>query len=250
MKGERFGAAIRLAVVEARRAVECKKSVAVVFAFVLFYAFFPTVIVREIVRELPAGAGVSVRSVTSAFVNLYCFVYALSMALFIVQTLSMDVFVSDKRSGAMAVQMACPVSVRVLWASKSLAVAVVGYASTLLATVLFNVALPRVVPGHAGAPDLWALLYVTVVLPVLVAEIASTAGAAQMLSKSYSSMNFMLFALAFVILGVPSFLASKMTQVRPEHMFAIYTGIAVSLLVWLLWVSQRLIDKQRIVLTS
>jgi hypothetical protein len=236
---------------ELKRIISNTRNVAVIFAFVVFVSLMPAILLAISLPEISIGGQVTIDKVVQAFIQVYFFTYTVSIAIFIVFTLSMDIFISDKKEKALEVLLAGPLSLRTLWLAKSTALFIISYSASVAATGFFiisvNLFLGR---GFIYLPDILMWLYGTTVLPIIIFLIISLAGIGQMALKKFSAVNFFLFLVAFLVMGIPSFLISRLALLNTSAFFWMYVGIAIVLLLLAVWMQRMLLDKERVILSS
>lgn len=234
---------------ELKRVLNYNRNIAVIVGFFVFMSFIPAVILKESMKHMPAGVNLTQAEMLKAFIRMYFFTYTVSLAVFLVQSISMDVFIADKKEKALDVLLAGPISIRELLMAKTLALFSIVYPIALLATLIFIIAANLFVAGRISyLPDYLMWIYLFTVLPVLSLSVTGISGAWQMVSKRFSAANFFLFLIAFIVMGIPSFLVSRMANVDTVAFMWIYGPITLSLVVILMLVMRFFLNKERIVL--
>jgi len=236
---------------ELKRVVNNIRNVVAIFAFILFVSLFPVIMFVTNLSEIPIEGKIIIDTVVYAFIRVYFFTYTVSLAVFTVFTVSMDIFISDKKEKALDVLLALPVSLRTIWLAKSITLFIISYLASVIATGIFIISINLfLMRGFIYLPDILMWLYVVTVLPIIIFLIISLTSILQLALKRYTVVNLSLFLVAFIVTGVPSFLISRLSQLNTSTYFWIYVGIAIILAMLNALIQRILLDKERIILSS
>jgi ABC-type transport system involved in multi-copper enzyme maturation permease subunit len=236
---------------ELKRVVNNIRNVVAIFAFILFVSLFPVIMFVTNLSEIPVERNITIDTLVYAFIRVYFFTYTVSLAVFTVFTVSMDIFISDKKEKALDVLLALPVSLRTIWLAKSITLFIISYLASVIATCIFIISINLfLMRGFIYLPDILMWLYEVTVLPIIIFLIISLTSILQLALKRYTVVNFSLFLVAFIVTGVPSFLISRLSQLNTSTYFWIYVGIAIILAMLNALIQRVLLDKERIILSS
>jgi len=236
---------------ELKRSLSNTRNLAVIIAFVIFVSVVPPIILATALPEIPVGGPVTKEMLVNAFIRIYFFTYTISLAVFIIHAISMDVFITDKKEKALDVLLTGPVSIRTLWLAKSASLFVISYPAALSASALFIVSTNLILQeGFKYLPDLLMWVYAITILPSIIFLVIALAGILQMVLKRFSAVNFFLFLIAFIVMGVPSLLISRLAEFDARALFGLYAAITLIMALATAWLQKALLDKERIVLSS
>jgi len=239
-----------LAIEETKRALSNKRNLAVIFGFIIFASLVPAVILSATLKEIPKNIPISKDELIISFIKLYFFTYSISLALFIIHAISMDIFVSDKKERALEVLLTYPISVRTLWLAKSLALFTISYPSAVITSGLFIISANILIAkGWRYFPDVLMLVYAVTLLPILIFLVIALAGVWQLIARRFSAVNFILFLIAFIVMGVPSFLVSRLSVIHTTTFVGIYLIISIVLALIIFFVERLFLTKERVVLS-
>lgn len=241
---------IVLACEELKRIMSYNRNVAVMLAFFLFVSFVPIFVLKQGIQELPTGVA-SPAQMLREFTRLFFFTYSVSLVIFLIHAISMDIFISDKKEGALVFLLTTPIGLKNLWLAKSLALFILGYSTTLLSTLVFVICANLILLGKVTClPDSIMVFYLFSVLPVLIFSTTTLAGLGQIIARRFSAINFFLFLIAFVVMGIPSFLVNRLTVVNTSVFFWIYSGVTVFVVITVVIAQKIFLNKERVVLSS
>lgn len=234
---------------EIKRILSYNRSIAVLIVFFIFMVFVPTIILKVNLNEVPKGVDLSQVDMFKVFIKIYFFTYTVSLAVFLVHSMSMDTFITDKKERALEALLCSPLSVKEIWMSKVLALFLISYPIALLATMVFVVGSNLMIVGKIYyLPDGLMWIYLFTILPMLTFSVTGISGIWQMVSKRFSAVNFLLFLIAFIIMWVPPFLVSRIDNFNTSTFMWIYSFITLLIIVILIISVRLFLDKERIVL--
>ena len=78
---------------ELKRVVNNIRNMVAIFAFILFVSLFPVIMFVTNLSEIPIEGKIIIDTVVYAFIRVYFFTYTVSLAVFTVFTVSMDIFI-------------------------------------------------------------------------------------------------------------------------------------------------------------
>lgn len=104
------------------------------------------------------------------FVKIYFFTYTISLAVFLVHNMFMDIFISDKKERALEALLCSPLSVREIWMSKVLALFLINYQIALLAIMVFVIGSNLMIVGKIYYLEdclMWVYSFITLLIIVI-----------------------------------------------------------------------------------
>ncbi len=176
------------------------------------------------------------------------FFLSLSIALFVAYTATAQVFLLEKREGVIETLMCAPVSLRQIWAGKTVAGLVPAWVTSILA-VLLLVGLSSVKAEAVIIPDIAVMFHVLVTVPVFIAAFIGLVGFGQLLlgMKENRLLSFIVFMPAFAALYGSGFAVAGGLSVSWSHVL-IFLGASVGLL-GVAGFLTRFLSRERIVTT-
>lgn len=232
---------------ELKRIISYYKNVVITILFLGFFVVVPVVLFNRIIEELAVKDVVPIAGLVEGLYKFYVFSYLFSCAMFIIYTISMDTFISDKKEKALDVVLSTPMSLSDLWIGKTAALFTISYGASLVAAFGFAAVLSSI---HGIWPGDWAtFVYLFLVFPILTFSLIALGGVGQLISKRFTGVNSLLFFIAFFIIFVSSFLVERLLELNSTLLLAAYLGLAL-LLILVNYISYKtFFNKEKVVLT-
>jgi len=176
------------------------------------------------------------------------FFLSLSIALFVAYTTTAQIFLLEKREGVIETLMCAPVSLRQIWAGKTVAGLMPSWLISVFA-VLLLVILSSVKAGALLVPDVSVILHVLVTVPLFIAAFIGLVGFGQLLlgMKENRLLNFIVFMPAFATLYGSGFAVASGLAVSWKYVL-IFFGASLTLLGIAAFLT-RFLSRERIVTT-
>lgn len=238
---------ISIATEETKRIVSYARNMTVIVLFILFFTVAPVFMFDEIINELSKILSVELEYIINSLFKFFVFSFLLSCSLFVIFTISMDTFVSDKKERALDSVLAAPVSLNDVWLGKSAALFIISYLTSIISTLGFSLTL-YILYGH-WPKDILSWVYLFTIFPVLTFSLISLAGIAQLISKRFVGISTGIFYISFIFMFLSSFLVNQLLTIKPLYLFGIYTSVAI-LLIFFNWIARKKIfTKEKIILS-
>ncbi len=176
------------------------------------------------------------------------FFLSLAIAIFMAYVSTGQVFLLEKRDGVIETLMCAPVSLRQIWAGKTIAGVVPSWLVAIFATLLL-LTITSIRTGAALIPGAATTIHVLFTVPVFVAAFTSLVGFVQLLlgMRENRLLNFLLFVPAFAALYGSGFAVALGLNISWEYV-AIPLGGSLVLLGIAAYLT-RYLSRERIVTT-
>lgn len=237
---------------EINAAIKNKKSLGtIIFTMVLMIAI-PICIYISMMRDIKVPISDDMSNPASMFlelfVNIFCFNYSIALPLLFIYGLAFDAFFGEKMKKTIETLLATPLTPRSILLGKTLGIFSIAYPATIIATIGFVLAVNLVAQqGILYLPGYLALVHLFIILPLLCFFIIGVVGEIQLIVRDFKAGNFIIFAIGFLFLFIPSIVGRELTT--PKNMVIIYlvlTGVMALLMYFLM----RFITKERIIISS
>jgi ABC-2 type transport system permease protein len=181
-------------------------------------------------------------------INGAIFFLSLSIAIFTAYTTTAQIFLLEKREGVIETLMCAPVSLRQIWAGKTVAGVVPSWLVSLFAAIMVMV-ISGIKSKTLLIPDIAVIVNVLVVVPVFISAFVGLVGFGQLLlgMKENRLLSFIIFMPAFAALYGSGFAIASNLDVSWLHV-GIVLCIALALLGLGTWLTGFL-NRERIVTT-
>lgn len=144
--------------------------------------------------------------------------------------------------------LATPLTPRCILFGKTLGIFSIAYPVTIITTISFILAANLSAPeGISYLPDYLIWVHLFTVLPFLCFFIIGTVGAIQLIVRDFKAGNFVIFAIGFLCIFLPSIAGRDFPPLK--DMILIYVALT-GVMALLMCLCMRFITKERIVLST
>ena len=210
---------------ELKRIVSYNKNIVITFLFLLFFTFVPAFMFNKIINELALELLIPINQLVNGLYKFYIFTFLFSCAMFIIYTVSMDTFLSNKKEKALDAVLSTPIFLSDLWIGKSLALFALSYTTCVIAALGF--ALILYVLFEAWPRDWATWVYLFSIFPVMNVSLIALGGIGQLVSKRFVGVNMTLFFIGFTVMFICSFLVERLLRVNSVLLLAIFAAITM-----------------------
>lgn len=238
---------IYIAIEEIKRIISYARNLTVIILFILFFTFAPTFMFDEVIKEVTQTLHIAIEFMIDGIFKFYIFSFLLSCSMFIIFTISMDTFVSDKKERALDSILATPVSLNDVWLGKTAALFMVSYLTSLISTIGFCITL-YILYGY-WPKDVVSWVFLFTIFPVMAFALIALAGMGQLISKRFVGISTGIFYIGFILMFVSSFLVKDLIAIKPLYLLGIYTAIAIVFVLLNYVLSKKTFTKEKIILS-
>jgi len=232
---------------EFKRIVGYSKNVVITILFLIFFTAVPAFMFYKIIEEIAAEQLIPIDQLVNGLFKFYLFTFLLSCAMFVIYTVSMDTFISDKKERALDVVLSTPISLSDLWIGKTTALFILSYGTCVLSALGFGYILYHLYDVWPGDWTAWTFLFS--IFPILNFSLIALGGIGQLVSKRFVGINTTLFFIAFAMMFVSSFLVEKLMNVNAVYLLCVFLLLTLAIVLGNYISFKTYFSKEKIILS-
>lgn len=232
---------------ELKHIISYAKNMTIIGIFILFFAGLPAFVFNKTIQEYQMIELIPMPDLVNLFFRFFAFNFLVPCALFIIFSISMDTFVSDKKEKSLESVLATPITLNDLWIGKTSALFIICYTTTIISTLAFAVVLFKV---YSFWPkDIASWVFIFTLLPLLIFFLIALSGIGQLTSKQFVGITTGVFFIGFGVMFTSTLLMERLIKVSPIIMLGYCALLTTAVGIITLIVGKKYFSKERVVLS-